>query len=145
MNNDARIIDEIGKLKREVERLKRVEVGGVWTAWTPTAVGWAATPTVVARYCLIGKLCFFDIYATGTSNATGTTLTLPYTAATVTDLNWSGASANSTDNGTLSTSGGRWAIASAGTTVAFLKDMANGAWTDSGTKTVRAQGFYEVA
>ena len=41
MNNEARLVDEIGKLKREVERLKRVEQGRPVFLTTPlTSTAW---------------------------------------------------------------------------------------------------------
>ena len=31
--------------------------------WTPTRTGWTdvGSPTVTARYCMVGKLCFFQV------------------------------------------------------------------------------------
>ena len=51
MNNDQRIIEELGKLKREVERLKRVEYPKGTSAWQTfddiTITGWAAGGTAI--------------------------------------------------------------------------------------------------
>ena len=116
-----------------------------WTNWTCTPTGWAAGYTAITRYLLIGKICWFEIYITGTSNNATTSLTLPFTSANITNLNWSSANASSTDAGTLLTTPSRWAIAANSNAIVFLKDMANGAFTASGGKTIRAQGFFEVA
>ncbi len=45
--------------------------------YTPTLVGWAATPTVAAYYTLCGKMLQLHLYADGTSNSTTTSYTLP--------------------------------------------------------------------
>ena len=78
MNNEQRIIDEIGKLRKEVERLKRVESGGVWTDFTPTAVtGWSSVDVGIYRYAKVGKLCYLTVHINGTSNNTKAKITLP--------------------------------------------------------------------
>jgi len=78
LNNEQRLIDEIGKLKREVERLKRVESGGIWTDWTPTAVtGWSSVDTGVYRYAKVGKLGYLTVLIDGTSNADKAKITMP--------------------------------------------------------------------
>ena len=57
-----------------------------WTSWTPTRTGWTdvGSPTVTARYCMAGQVCFFQIKVVpGTTTATvaGTSYTsLPVTA-----------------------------------------------------------------
>jgi len=84
-----------------------------------------------------------DISA-GTSKATGAILGLPITAAAPgTGTLATGANGYAVDNGTALTVASRWAIANGGTTVNFYKDMSAGTWTNSGTKRVYAQGFYE--
>ena len=87
MNNEQRIIDEIGKLRKEVERLKRVESGGIWTDWTPTAVtGWSSVDTGVYRYAKVGKLGYLTVLIDGTSNATNAKITLPADCRQVREL-----------------------------------------------------------
>lgn len=58
-----------------------------WTAWSPTRTGWTdvGSPTVTGRYCVLGKVCFFqEKIVPGTTCATtaGTSYTsLPVAAA----------------------------------------------------------------
>ena len=62
MNNEQRIIDEIGKLRKEVERLKRVErIDSSLAAYTPVWTASTSNPTLgdgtlKGRYIQIGKL-----------------------------------------------------------------------------------------
>jgi len=83
LNNEQRIIDEIGKLRKEVERLKRVESGGVWKTWTPTLTGFSSDPPgATYRYCLVGKMCSVIVTqsSAGTSNATNFSISAPFKA-----------------------------------------------------------------
>jgi hypothetical protein len=118
---------------------------GVWRNYASTPTGWAAGYTVVFRYTTIGKMCFFELYITGTSNNATTSLTLPFTSANISGFNWSGVCASVSDNGSVLTTAARWAIAANTDSIVFLKDMGNGAFTASGGKVIRAQGFFEVA
>jgi hypothetical protein len=55
-----------------------------WTTYSPTLTGWSVVPTgFTARYILNGKTCMvsFNSTGSGTSNATSTTMTLPFIAA----------------------------------------------------------------
>lgn len=55
---------------------------GEWKDWTPTLV-WTGTPpspvTKTARYCIIGKTLFFNVYVTSPdgNGATNLTISLP--------------------------------------------------------------------
>jgi hypothetical protein len=118
---------------------------GVWQNYTSTPTGWAAGYTLVFRYATINKICLFELYITGTSNDATTSLTLPFTSANISGFNWSGVCASVSDNGSVLTTAARWAIAANTASIVFLKDMGNGAFTASGSKTIRAQGFFEVA
>lgn len=139
--------EHVNSLQEEVVAIETalgVNVGA-WQNYTATPTGWEAGYTRVFRYALVGKICFFEIYITGTSNNATTSLTLPFTSATISGFNWSGVCASVTDNSVLLTTSTRWAISSGAASIVFLKDMANGAFTASGGKTIRAQGFFEVA
>ena len=58
----------------------------VWASWTPTRTGWTdvGSPTVTARYCTVGKVCFIQIKVvpgTTVATAAGTSYTdLPVAA-----------------------------------------------------------------
>lgn len=110
---------------------------GASSSWSPTHTGFSANPTnVVARYWRIGKLviCSYSAVA-GTSNTTGYTITLPVTAATITNAVWAVRLATVFDNSAYSTSPGIAQVVSAGTTAQLLFNQ-NGStlWTGSGTK-----------
>lgn len=58
---------------------------GTWNYWVPIFTGFSIAPIVVARYCLIGKLCTISIYSlvAGTSDDIFFTMTLPFPATNV--------------------------------------------------------------
>lgn len=135
---------EIAALRQDVDDLKRREIpAGIWKAYTPASqTGWTAMPTGTYRYALFGKVVFLVIAITaGTSNATSAKIELPFQAAR--NVTYTGANGYVIDNGTALTGASRWAIPANGTTIEFHKDMALGAWTASGTKTVYCTAIYE--
>ena len=103
MNNEQRLIDEIGKLKREVERLKRVEQGRPVFLTTPlTSTSWdgesfsttdktlidlsavfgvpAAVKAVIVKVALRDSASASGLYYiqfSGVSSGTGYSLTVP--------------------------------------------------------------------
>lgn len=106
------------------------------TTWSPTLTGWSANPANgVYRYALTGKLCtlFIRQPTAGTSNNTATSMTLPFTAATITNHQWIGYG-QGIDNGSTLTTFILAAISSAGTSVTFYTNAAGAAWTNSGNK-----------
>lgn len=116
--------------------------------WTPTITGYSANPTSATYfYRLIGSTVFINMReaANGTSNATTTTYTLPFTitdhgSTVVLSL------AKITDNGTAQTSPGMVLSSNAPTnSLSVYKDFNQGAWTNSGGKRIGATSFtYEV-
>ncbi|KKN36236.1 hypothetical protein LCGC14_0775660 [marine sediment metagenome] len=116
-----------------------------WTDYggTSTIVGWAATPTKNIWYKKIGNLVFVNYYITGTSNATNVTFTLPYTTKNSTQANIASA-ARVTDNGTLSGTSGLLYLTANSNTAAVYTGWDAAAWTNSGTKTVQGQFWYEA-
>lgn len=150
MNFDEKVVDRIKKLEREVERLRVKESPGAWQSWTPTVTGWAAGYTCKARYCKVGKLCFVYLYISGTSDAVNARATLPLTVSGEPDK------ANIqvpvyTNNSVTDLVGGKCLAQvrptdqPAGNQVWFWLDGSENGWTASGTKTVTASFFYEVA
>src|SRR5512146_1317323 len=95
--SEADLLREINDLKR---RLAYFESGsflaGRSGTWTPTVVGFSGSPTVEARYVLIGKLCIISVRVEGTSNATNLTVTAPFTSANT--VEYRNGSANCMDN-----------------------------------------------
>lgn len=126
-------------------KLKSYNVGE-WQSWTPTLTGWSGAPTVVARYTIIGKICFFWIFVSGTSNSSDAYLTLPVTASNITNGAWGGANLRADNNGTTLTAASRWIIpADNPTIIRFNTNMSSGAWDTSGIKRIQVIGFYEMA
>lgn len=106
------------------------------TAWTDFSgsigyTGFSGTPTTtLARYKLIGKTMWIHVNMSGTSNATGFTMTgLPVAAANISDSAVLGGFDNSTTNFTI------LATTAASSTTLTMKISNNPAgWTNSGTK-----------
>lgn len=125
------------------------EPGGPWQSYAPTNItGFSSSPAGgVYRYQKVGKTVrlFIRQPTDGTSNSTGFTITLPFTAATVTDAEWQ-APAQIRNNGTTPSTPGLLVIASAGTTVGVFTSYSGGTFTASGAKRV-ASGIitYEAA
>ena len=140
------LMRRIDELENKIDAMRTIEVGGVWQDWTPIQTGWTALPVGAYRYCQIGKQVTLAIsMSSGTSNATSAILSLPTTAATVTDSIWMGACGILVNNGSVLTVAGRWRIESGGTIVEFYTNMSTGAWTASGSKRVYCVATYEAA
>lgn len=124
---------------------------GQWYDWVPTWTGFSVNPTTtVARYCVIGKLCTIYLRAVGggTSNATTTTVTLPF-ATPNTASNQMVFAIQAVNAGVV--------VGATGTTTAVIQTRSNSniadlftsfasaAWTASGTKGVSISSFsYEI-
>lgn len=113
--------------------------------WSPTITGFSSNPTGVYRYSKVGKqvTLFINQLTNGTSNSTAFTISLPFPAATITNMAWSNIM-QSVNNGV---SGIGWCtILSGGTTINLYRDADGNAWTASGTKrTLALQISYEAA
>jgi hypothetical protein len=140
-----KLVQEIERLKREIERLTSQDGVGIWKAYTPTFTGFSSDPTSVrARYCLVGKLCHVSIYASGngTSNATTFQITAPFTAATVSGMIWRNSLSFYNIGATTYRGLGYVQIASGNDYFALFQE--DGVWADSGNKKADFQLFYEV-
>jgi hypothetical protein len=121
---------------------------GASSSWTPTFTGFSADPTNLAcRYWKIGKMVILNVRmgSAGTSNSTAFTMTLPATAATITNMLWSNHIPYAVDNsGEVSTA---WAYISSGGTTITLSKTAGGYpnWTSSGIKKADFTLIYEAA
>lgn len=117
-----------------------------WFNWSPTLVGWSGTPTVQARFNVVGKICHLAVFISGTSNANSTTFTLPIAVSSIGMTTWFGGWGRMTDNGTSDTALGVLEIDTSDTTKAHIFRNGTGipGFTTSGTKTVIAQSFYEI-
>ena len=113
-----------------------------WQAWTPTFTRWSSQ-TTTAVYARTGNLVLFNIYqSAGTSNDTVAKISLPITAAG--GEGKGGVCAYVIDGGNVLSTACRWWISGAASEIEFFTNMANGAWTNSGTKRIAVQGFYRV-
>jgi hypothetical protein len=104
--------------------------------WLPTYVGYASAPSDTIGYQVIGRLLFVQVYISGTSNATDFTFTIPfnsYDAISVASFGY--------DAGSALTTPCRMKTTNASATVNVYKDMATGAWTNSGTKRLGPMRF----
>lgn len=124
-----------------------IQTSGAWTSWTPASqTGWTGIPTGIYKFAvLFGRIVLFAIAMTaGTSNATSASIALPIQAATIANMNWTGANGHAINNGAVLTVASRWNIPSASTTIDFYTNMGTGAWTNANSKRICCQGFYEI-
>lgn len=117
---------------------------GAWTTFTPTCTGFTGTPTTEGRFKLIGKTCFVFITVSGTSNATGFSITnLPATAANTTaDMIYT--PGQITNNSVISVAPGGAQVTNNSTTLTFYTTPAGGAWAAAGTKGSYISFSYET-
>lgn len=118
-----------------------------WLTWTPTITGFSANPTsTVNRYQINWDNICIEVRqgAAGTSNATGFTMTMPFTAKTITNMVWA-CQHGGDDNSVVLAAACYATIASGSNTLNLYKDLATTAWTGSGTKRTRTlQLFYDI-
>lgn len=113
--------------------------------WTPTFTGFSANPSGVHRFALVGRECRIYVrHSTlGTSNTTAFTMTLPITAATITNHAWTG-SGQGVDNGGILVNSALISFVSASTVMNLYTNHAAAAWTAALTKGANFQMSYEI-
>jgi hypothetical protein len=119
-----------------------------WASWTPTFTGFSSDPTdVVARYSIIGKVCFVSIFigTAGTSNANTFTISAPVTAASVSGMVWYNSLGYYVDGGVITRGGGVVTISKGTGTLSLQTISGTTGWTTSGLKRAMFQLIYEVA
>jgi hypothetical protein len=122
-----------------------LEFGGPWTAWTPTITGFSVNPSGIYRYIRTGNKVTVAItqWTNGTSNSTAFTITLPFTAATISNMYWL-TMVQTVDNGTSGV--GQAQVASGSNILTLYRDAGGNAWTASGNKrTIGCVFTYECA
>ncbi len=82
---------------------------------------------------------------TGTSNATTATFTLPFSTLTTPNIALHQASGDITDNGVQLTTPGKMYMNPNSSTVNIFTNMANAAWTATGTKTAKGSFWFEAS
>ena len=116
----------------------------VWTDFSGSIgyTGFSGTPTTnLARYKQVGKILFFAISMTGTSNATGFTITgMPVAAArTLTGVSpVYQAVNNGSSNFTV-----QFSTNLGSTTLTMILSNNASGWTNTGTKAITFEGYYE--
>lgn len=120
--------------------------GGVdqtaFTTFTPTCTGFTGTPTTTGAYKQIGKILYIRMTVSGTSNADTFTITNLPVAASNTITQTVGIFLGSDSGINTSVTG---SIAANTTTLTLQKGITtSGAWTNSGTKELFANFFYET-
>ena len=139
------LMKKLNGLQEQINALRTIEIGGIWTSYTPILSGWSSNPGGVYRYCVIGKLCTVMIYqfSSGTSDSTAISISLPITSgATGT---WS-APHRYQNNGTTGSTSGMALILTSGSVINFYTGWSAGAWTESGNKRIiNCVITYEIA
>jgi hypothetical protein len=112
-----------------------------WLVWTPTLAGWSANPTVACAYKESMDGIFWNLHSTGvgTSNATTTTFTLPFTVTTTNSFSVG----RGQDNGAECAPTFR--ATASGNICDCFKGPGNTVWTNTGTKFLSGQGFFRIA
>jgi hypothetical protein len=120
--------------------------GFAWTTFTAGTTGFSSVSTNTARYMLLGKLCFIQIFITGTSNATGFTITgLPFTAEFPSPGNVNYISISKATNNSAHVTDVYGSISTTGTTIVLYLTNNPSGWTASAGKSVFINTFYSIA
>ena len=67
--DDIALMREIARLQNQIDALRTIEVGGVWTAWTPTLTKLSGYDSAV--YSLIGNIAHIEFVAIGKNISAG--------------------------------------------------------------------------
>lgn len=74
MSNEIALMREITKLQEQINALRTIEVGGVWTAWTPAVTAPSGTPptysTATGLYTAINDLVIASVILQNTTGGT---------------------------------------------------------------------------
>lgn len=120
-----------------------------WLSWSPTFSGFSANPTGVHLYMIENNTASVLVRhsASGTSNANNFTISLPFTAKTITNMAWGGA-CGFFDNGAASATPGVLRVLSAATVMEVGKTWDGNftSWTTSSGKRLTQMSplFYEI-
>jgi len=118
-----------------------------WQTYLPTATGWSATTIRTSKWSQVGKTVTILFHISGTSNATGASMTLPVAAKAGTNVYYEGMLLSTVDASTNPTNPGKAFVdpATNASLCTFYKDISGGLWTASGTKAMRGTLVYEAA
>lgn len=109
-----------------------------WFTWAPTFTGFSADPSGGTYYFrMVGDTVSLSVHMpnNGTSNATGFTMTAPFTSASISQTR-NRAPASVTDNGAKVNAAGQALLSSNTTTITLYSDYSEGAatWTNANGK-----------
>ena len=73
--NPIQLMRKINELEDNINALKTIQTGGIWTAYTPTWTASTTNPdigngTIAGRYTVIGKVCHVLVYVLAGSTTT---------------------------------------------------------------------------
>lgn len=119
---------------------------GSWIPYTPVVTGFSADPTYIRTdYWRVGKLCTVRIVgsASGTSNATTKTITVPFNAAEISH----GTCTVVINGGTVATTPGVCATRASSATMDVYRnsDLGTTTWTASGNARYNLSVTYRIA
>lgn len=115
--------------------------------YSPTFAGFSANPTsVVARFSLVGRWCHVTHRegATGTSNATNFTVSMPITAATISGETWGCLLWGFVNGGVGNATPGLGQLSSSSSTLNLYTDLNATAWSNVSTKRADFDIWYEI-
>lgn len=116
--------------------------------YNPTWTGFASNPSNASiRFSIQGNVVSLAANSTpGTSNDTSFQMSLPVTAATITNMQWGAVPWFIEDASSTQTNAGQAVIVSGGTTVILAKTLAGagGSWTNTGLKGANFTIIYEI-
>lgn len=114
-----------------------------WVDWTASlgVTGFSSTTILFSQYKVVDNdIVLFEAEVTGTSNATGFTITLPFALSNTLFTGNMAYIPYIVNNGTAAA--GTAVIAVGSTTLTIYRDVISSVFTASGTKAVRLQIFY---
>lgn len=103
-----------------------------------TVIGWSSFVTKSIKYKVIGKTVFVSYNIIGVSNSTNASFTVPF-------INAAGSPAAIDVTSGVNNAAPSWALSSLPTGSDIVTCLFEaGAWTNSGTKSISGQFFYEI-
>lgn len=134
--------DEIATIQSDLTTIQN-QVDGTFVDYSAisTIVGWTTYTTKQIFYKKIGKTVFVQFLIDGTSNSVNTTFTLPYACALGCDVRFN--TAYTRNGGTVATGGPNGQLPAGGSTITFYVTGTT-LWSNTLTKTISGQFFYET-
>ena len=114
-----------------------------WFNYTPSLVGWAATPTVTMKFAITGRQCHVTGAVTGTSNSTTTTFTLPLNPLSSSEPDFSFMPTMIQNNGAYNIGRIGASIAS-GNILTVGPSGTTDTWTNANGKSIYVDYFYTI-